>query len=84
MADSTSIPKWKSVNPNRKDPVETERSIRVLDRQSQVENTNTISVLQTIETNITNITNGTTTVSAKWVAYTGPVLLWWFVWPTCM
>lgn len=76
MPDSTSIPNWKSVTPNRKDDLSIERSIKTLDRQTQLATDATLSVLSTIETNITNITNGTTTVSAKWSSYTGLLIPW--------
>ncbi len=85
MPDSTSIPKWKSITTSRDNPAVIDRALKRLDMQNQNATDATFDVLQTIEgdvttinTAITNITNGTTTVSAKWVAYTGPMwLAWW-------
>lgn len=78
MAVSTDIPKWKSITTARGDQKSYDTALKRLDMQSQNAQDATLSVLSTIETNITNITNGTTTVSAKWVAYTGPMwLAWW-------
>ena len=65
-ADNTSLVQpWKSVNPNRRDPLTLERSIRVLDRQAQ-------KMTDAIMENITNIQNGTTAVPFTWAAYIGP------------
>lgn len=79
---STTVQPWKSVNPNRKDPLQTERAIRTLDRQAQIQNGQVITDVNNVLTQITNITNGTTTVYAKWSSYTGAVWLLWFFWTT--
>ena len=77
---ATTVQPWKNVAPNRKDATGMERAIRTLDRQAQIQNDQVIADINTVITNIANITNGTTTVSAKWVAYSGPGWLIWFLW----
>ena len=80
MADSTSIPKWKSITTSRDNPAVIDRALKRLDMQNQNATDATIDVLQTIETNITNITNGTTTVYAKWSSWHGLIIPWGIIW----
>ena len=77
---ASTVPEWKSVTPNRRDNTSLERSIKTLDRQNQIATDAAITDITNIQTDITNIINGSTTVAAKWSAYTGPLwLVWWML-----